>query len=259
MANDSAGRTLLVAFLVCFVCSLLVSAAAMGLRTIKERDSRLITYRQVLAVAGLLDGGEPEAVWASRVEVKLVELADGSYLEDLDPWNFNPRRAAADPNLNYRIPAALDLAEIKSRARQAPVYLIRDGEELSQVILPVHGKGLWSTLYGYLALAPDLTTVKGFGFHEHGETPGLGGEVDNPAWQAQWPGKKVRDAQGRPVIEVLRGKVEATDPLARHRIDGLSGATITSRGVTNLLRYWLGEDGFGPFLRRLAEQGGTHG
>jgi len=259
MANDSVGRTLLVAFLVCFVCSLLVSAAAMGLRTVKERDARLITYRQVLAVAGLLDSGDPEAIWTSRVELKLVELSDGSYLEDLDPWDFNPRRAAADPNRNYRIPAELDLAEIKTRARQAPVYLIRDGEELSQVILPVHGKGLWSTLYGYLALAPDLTTVKGFGFYEHGETPGLGGEVDNPEWRAQWPGKQVRDAQGSPVIEVLRGKVEATDPLARHRIDGLSGATITSRGVTNLLRYWLGEDGFGPYLRRLAEQGGSHG
>jgi Na+-transporting NADH:ubiquinone oxidoreductase subunit C len=258
MANDSVGRTLLVAFLVCFVCSLLVSAAAMGLRTVKERDARLITYRQVLAVAGLLDD-DPEAVWNARVEMKLVELADGRYREDLDPWSFNPRRAAADPKRNYRIPAELDLAEIKTRARQAPVYLIRDGEELSQVILPVHGKGLWSTLYGYLALAPDLTTVKGFGFYEHGETPGLGGEVDNPEWRAQWPGKQVRDAQGSPVIEVLRGKVEATDPLARHRIDGLSGATITSRGVTNLLRYWLGEDGFGPYLRRLAEQGGSHG
>lgn len=259
MANDSVGRTLLVAFLVCFVCSLLVSAAAMGLRTVKERDARLITYRQVLAVAGLLDSGDPEAVWTSRVELKLVELSDGSYLEDLDPWDFNPRRAAADPNRNYRIPTELDLAEIKTRARQAPVYLIREGEELGQVILPVHGKGLWSTLYGYLALAPDLTTVKGFGFYEHGETPGLGGEVDNPEWRAQWPGKQVRDAQGAPIIEVLRGKVEATDPLARHRIDGLSGATITSRGVTNLLRYWLGENGFGPYLRRLAKEGGTHG
>ncbi len=258
MANDSAGRTLLVAFLVCFVCSLLVSVTAMGLRTIKERDARLITYRQVLAVAGLLDD-DPEAVWNARVEMKLVELADGRYREDLDPWSFNPRRAAADPKRNYRIPAELDLAEIKTRARQAPVYLIRDGGQLSQVILPVHGKGLWSTLYGYLALAPDLTTVKGFAFHEHGETPGLGGEVDNPSWQAQWPGKEVRDAEGRPVIEVLRGKVEATDPLARHRVDGLSGATITARGVTNLLRYWLGEDGFGPYLRRLVEEGGSHG
>ena len=124
------------------------------------------------------------------------------------------------------------------------------------MILPVHGKGLWSTLYGYLALDSDLTTINGFAFYEHGETPGLGGEVDNPRWKAQWIGKKAFDQEGNIKIKVLKGKVNPKSSDLQHEIDGLAGATITARGVDSLLRYWLGESGFKPLLDRTRSKGG---
>jgi len=130
-----------------------------------------------------------------------------------------------------------------------------DDGRLRQVVLPVYGKGLWSTMYGFVSLADDLTTVKGFAFYEHGETPGLGGEIDNPAWKKQWPGKKIYDESGQIRIEVLKGTVDREAPDAVYQADGLAGATLTARGVGNLLRYWLGEDGYQPFLETLKQEG----
>jgi Na+-transporting NADH:ubiquinone oxidoreductase subunit C len=256
MANDSVARTFLVAFLVCFVCSLLVSATAAGLRAKQERDARLSQYREVLAIADLMTRGADVAeLWEQKVVPRMVKLADGSYTDAVEVEEFDQYQAASDSELGRSIPPDKDLADIKRRARYAPVYLIRDGDRFSQVVLPVHGKGLWSTLYGYLALESDLRTISGFGFYEHGETPGLGGEVDNPQWLAKWEGKKVADEQGIPRIEVIKGSVDSDSPRARYQVDGLSGATATSRGVTNLLRYWLGEDGFGPYLERMRAEG----
>jgi Na+-transporting NADH:ubiquinone oxidoreductase subunit C len=261
MANESVGRTFLVAFLVCFVCSLLVSVTAAGLRARQERDAQLLHYRNVLEVAGLAAQERSiEELWQERVNARMVELETGAYTDAVDPQTYDQRRAATDPERNYLIPAEKDLADIRTRSRYAPVYLIEnEAGEVTQLILPVHGKGLWSTLYGYLSLAPDLNTVHGFGFYEHGETPGLGGEIDNPKWQAKWPGKKLYDEQGRPKVEVIKGQVDPQSSDARYKVDGISGATMTSRGVTNLLRYWLGDDGFGTYIKNLRAQGGLHG
>ena len=135
--------------------------------------------------------------------------------------------------------------------------MLKDGDQLKTVILPVYGKGLWSTLYGFIALEADLNTVAGLTFYEHAETPGLGGEIDNPRWKAFWPGKQLR-ANGDLRIEVVKGQVNPDSPDAVHQVDGLSGATITSRGVSNLVRYWI-NDGFGPYLDKLKASGGSHG
>ncbi len=256
MAAESTGRTFLVAFLVCFVCSLLVSGSAIGLRAIQEREVLTIHYRNVLSVTGLLEPGvDVVELWHAVVDPRLVDLDTGAYTDAFDPATFDPRRAAADPALARPIPSDVDRAGIRTRARVAPVYFIRDAGEVIQVVLPVHGRGLWSTLYGYISLESDLVTIAGFGFYEHAETPGLGGEIDNRAWLAQWPGKEAFDPEGQPRIEVIRGRVDAASPQARFQVDGISGATVTARGVTNLLHYWLGEDAFGPFLARLRTEG----
>lgn len=130
------------------------------------------------------------------------------------------------------------------------MYLVENSGAIEKIILPVRGYGLWSTLYGFVALESDANTVVGLGFYEHGETPGLGGEVDNPRWKAFWPGKQVyRD--GEVEIALAKGAVDPASTDAPWRVDGLSGATLTSRGVTNLVQFWLGEDGFQPFLANL--------
>ena len=135
-----------------------------------------------------------------------------------------------------------------------------DSGKLQKVILPVYGKGLWSTLYGFIALESDLNTIAGLTFYEHKETPGLGGEVDNPKWKAQWPGKTLRDADDEDIeIEVVKGQVVPGTPSENHQVDGLSGATITSRGVSDLIRYWVSEDGFGTYLEKLEAAGGSNG
>jgi Na+-transporting NADH:ubiquinone oxidoreductase subunit C len=123
------------------------------------------------------------------------------------------------------------------------------------LILPIEGMGLWSTLRGYIALDHDANTIRGITYYEQGETAGLGGEVDNPRWKALWPGRKAFDSRWRPVIGVKKGAAgpPETDP---HQVDGLAGATLTSNGVTNMLRFWLGENGFGPFLAQYRAQEG---
>ena len=131
--------------------------------------------------------------------------------------------------------------------------MVKDTEgKVTAVILPVHGYGLWSTLYGYLAVKPDGREVQGLQFYDHAETPGLGGEVDNPRWRGLWPGKLLTDDGGELKIEVVKGAA-SDGPEGVHQVDGLAGATLTARGVNNLVRYWVSEDGFGPFLKNLRE------
>jgi Na+-transporting NADH:ubiquinone oxidoreductase subunit C len=138
------------------------------------------------------------------------------------------------------------------------LYRVLEKGRTIKYILPVYGKGLWSTMYGFIALDTDLTTIQGFTFYEHGETPGLGGEVDNPRWKQIWVGKQAYDAEGRVQIRVIKGRVDPSAPEARFQIDGLSGSTLTTRGVDNLVRFWLGPDGYGPTMERLREEGTDH-
>ncbi|KZZ13354.1 NADH:ubiquinone reductase (Na(+)-transporting) subunit C, partial [Oleiphilus sp. HI0079] len=168
---------------------------------------------------------------------------------------YDQRKAQKDPKLSDSIPSEEDIASIKRRVDFAKVYLVRENEELKTIILPVSGYGLWSTLHGFLALEADANTVVGFGFYEHAETPGLGGEVDNPNWKALWPGKKVYDLDesDEPKLALLKGAVDRSKPDAEYKVDGLSGATLTSRGVTNLVQYWTGEHGFQKYLNKLRQ------
>jgi Na+-transporting NADH:ubiquinone oxidoreductase subunit C len=154
--------------------------------------------------------------------------------------------------MSQQLDGEQDIASIRRRADYSTVYVVENPDgSIKTLILPIHGYGLWSTLYGFMALESDLKTVVGLGFYQHAETPGLGGEVDNPNWKAQWTGKVVFDESGEPAISVVKGGVDPSNPNAEHQVDALAGATLTSRGVENLVRFWLGEDGFGPFLEHL--------
>ena len=259
MAKEAVSNTFLVAALLSIVCSAFVASSAVVLRPLQSKNKDLDRKKNILQAAGLYDQDRSIEEVFQQFEIKVVDLASGEFRDTIDAATFDQRRAARDPETGVEIALADDLAGIKRRSHYALVYIAKDDAgNLLQLILPVHGKGLWSTLYGYLALDADLTTINGFAFYEHGETPGLGGEVDNPRWKAQWIGKQAFDQQGNLKLEVVKGAVSPDSPDLEHQIDGLAGATITTRGVDSLLHYWLGENGFKPLLDRLRSAKGIN-
>ena len=253
-SNDSIGKTLIVAFSLCIVCSVIVSAAAVVLKPVQEVNKALDRKRNILAAAGMLDDSRSVEEQFAQISTRVVDLRTGKFADgDLDPAKYDQRKAAKDPQLSDALTAGQDLAKIARREHYALVYLVEKPQGgIDKIILPVHGAGLWSTLYGFVALESDANTVAGIGFYEHGETPGLGGEVDNPRWKSLWPGKQVyRDDEVS--IALLKGAVDPSSANAPWQVDGLAGATLTARGVTNLVQFWLGENGFEPFLQHLQD------
>lgn len=245
---------------VCLVCAVFVAGAAVGLKDRQDANKLLDRQQKVLTVAGLIaDGAKPSpaetaALYESSIQAKVIDLATGDPNTAIDPSTFDQLKASKDPERSH--PAPENPSKIHRLPNQALVFdVVQDGEKKA-LILPIEGYGLWGTLYGYLALAPDTRTVVGITFYSHKETPGLGGEVDNPRWKALWPGRMAFDERGAPKIAVKKGAAgsPAEDP---YNVDGLSGATLTSRGVTNLLRFWLGENGFGPYLAKYRAQAGV--
>lgn len=259
MSNDSITKTLLVAAALCIVCSILVSSAAVGLKSTQEFNKQLDTKKNILMAAGLLKADTDIETAFKKIDVKTVDIATGEFVTGDQFNNFDQKKAAKDPQLSVLIPKKLDLGKIKRRSKFAPVYFVKSGEEIETIILPIHGKGLWSTMYAFLALEGNTNVVKGLSFYDHGETPGLGGEVDNPFWKKQWIGKKIFNPDWSLAINILKGKVNPKKPEAIHQIDGLSGATLTAVGVNGLIRYWLGENGFDPLLKKIRKQGEENG
>ncbi len=250
MANESVTKTFTVALTLCIVCAVIVSSAAVFLRPAQEANKLLDLKTNILASAGLLEEGVDVETQFEKISVKLVDMQTGRYTNAIDVESYDQRKASSDPALSVALSASEDIAKIKRRANFAKVYIVENANGLEKVILPIKGYGLWSTLYGFIALESDLQTVAGIGFYEHTETPGLGGEVDNPKWKASWIGKRAYDDNAL-LIEVIKGKVDVSRDGAESQIDGLAGATLTTKGVDNLVQYWLGEQGFKPFIEYL--------
>ncbi len=257
--KESTVRTLVVALTVSLVASVFVAGAAVSLKPIQVENRLLDKQRSILAIAGIgspdLSGKEVQALFKERIKPRVVDLDSGNYVDNIDPVTFDPLKAAKDPKMSAALDGDQDLALIKRRERFTTVYMLEQGETLEALILPIRGYGLWSTLHGFMAVKPDLNTVVGLGFYQHAETPGLGGEVDNPKWKALWPGKTLFDDSGKPNIQIVKGGVDPASPAAGHQVDALAGATLTSKGVDRLLQFWLGEQGFGPYLAKLRQQG----
>jgi Na+-transporting NADH:ubiquinone oxidoreductase subunit C len=255
-SNDSIKKTLTVALMLCIVCSVIVSGAAVIFKAQQQENKALDRKTNILAAAGLLVPGKTVDELYAQITPRVVNLNTGEYTDEFNPETYDQLKASKDPALSKALSNSEDVAGIKRREQFATVYLVEKDGELSRIILPVRGYGLWSTLHGFLALEADANTVIGLGFYQNAETPGLGGEVDNPKWKALWPGKEIyQEGTMEPQIELIKGSVDAGTPDAEHKIDGLSGATLTSRGVTNLVQYWIGEEGFGPYLSKFRKEG----
>ncbi|QDY71138.1 Na(+)-translocating NADH-quinone reductase subunit C [Qingshengfaniella alkalisoli] len=244
---DSVPKTIFVAVSLCLLASMVVSAAAVALRPLQAENRLRDKQVNILQVAGVYQDGINVADAFASFEPHVLELASGDFADQYDPQTFDDRAAADNPELSHVL--ADDPAGIGRQADYVTVYLLRDDAgALDKVILPLHGYGLWSTLYGYIALEEDGNTIYGLQFYEHAETPGLGAEVDNPRWKGLWHEKKLADENGDLQITVAK-TVPAAGP--EYHVDALSGATLTSRGVDSLVRFWMGEEGYAPFLEKL--------
>ncbi len=252
--RESIGRTVTVAFLVCLVCSVVVSTAAVSLRPAQIQNALLDKQRNILSIAGLLQPGVSIEEQFANITPRLVDLRSGRFSDEHDALTFDAQRAASDPDLSKRLADGDDIANIRRREHFTTVYMVESSDGgIETLILPIYGAGLWSTLYGFIALEGDLNTIVGLGFYQHAETPGLGGEVDNPNWKQQWEGNLVFDEDGNVATRVVKGGVDRGSPQADYAVDGLAGATLTARGVEDLVRFWMGEQGFRPFLNNLSD------
>jgi Na+-transporting NADH:ubiquinone oxidoreductase subunit C len=260
MNNDSPVKAFLVILLTALVCSSLVSAAVVILRPIQLNNQMVDRSRNIIKLTGLVEKGvvpgDEEMLELYRgMDVRIVDIDQAVFNNELDPLSFDQRRAVNDPDLGVAIPADQDRASLGRRSRFVTVYMVlRDGE-LDRIILPVHATGMWSTIYGYIALEPDLNTIAAATFYEQNETPGLGDQILRPEWQSQWAGRRIYDEVGDLRFAVNHGKVEPGSSTWLYEVDALTGATVTADAVTGMMHYWFGPHGYRDFLDELREQG----
>ncbi|MGH1378379.1 MAG: Na(+)-translocating NADH-quinone reductase subunit C [Alphaproteobacteria bacterium] len=247
LSPDSTGKTIFVAVSLCLFASMIVSSAAVSLRPIQDANRAKDKQANVLQVAGLYKDGIDVEKAFSAFEPRVLELESGKFSDKFDAKTFDDKAAASDPDLSVSL--ADDPAGIGRKAKYRVIYLLRDENgKIDKVILPIHGYGLWSTLYGFIALEENGNDIYGLQFYQHAETPGLGAEVDNPKWKALWSGKKLADENGELHITVAKSVPAAGK---NYYVDALSGATLTSNGVDNLVRFWMGKHGYKNFLKNL--------
>ena len=253
--NESVIKTIGVAFAVCLICSLIVSASAVSLRD-KQKENKLNDKKiKILEVADIkIEPDQTIGEAFNKLEQKYIDFNTGKLMDEYKNFNideYDQLTSLKDSTLSSPVPSSEDIAIIKNRENVGKFYLLRnDDNTINKVILPVRGYGLWGTLFGYISIENDFNTVAGLEFYEHKETPGLGAEVDNPKWKALWPGKQLyRDDEV--VLEVIKGKVPEDDSNLAYKVDGLSGATITSRGVSNMIKYWFSDSGYANLFSEL--------
>lgn len=250
-SNDTIKKTFIVAIVLCLVCSVVVSFAAVMLRPLQAANQAAFLKRNVLQAAHMYDPDVPLEEQFEQFTPRIVDLKKGQFTDEISPENFDQERAAKDPQRSINIPEDEDVAGIGRRSNYVKAYTLETDEGVEMVVLPIKGYGLWGTLYGFLALESDGNTVVGLSYYDHQETPGLGGEVDNPRWKNLWQDKKIYNDEEEVAITVIKGSVDSGDPRSEYKVDGLAGATLTSRGVHQMFQYWLGESGYKEFLSNL--------
>lgn len=252
--NESITKTIGVAFCVCLICSLVVSFSAVSLRDLQNENKLNDKRIKILQAADIYNPDEEIKDQFLKLETKFVNFETGKLMDtymDFSLEEYDPILATRDSNLSSKVPTSEDIAVIKNRENIGKIFILRnDDYSINKLILPIRGYGLWGTLYGYISIENDFNTIAGIEFYDHKETPGLGAEVDNPKWKNLWPGKEIYQ-NGEVSLSVIKGKVDNNDKDAQYEIDGLSGATITSRGVTNMIVYWFGESGYSKLFKEL--------
>ncbi len=251
--KDSVLGTFVIIVTFCLVCSVLVSSAVVALDPLKVAAVANDRQINILKVSGFEVKGSVADTFKAHIESHLINVETGALEDSAVPANeiegYNFASLAKKPDSSVAIAKDQDVAGIMRHAKYMPVYFAKnEAGTVERVILPFYGQALWSTVYGYVALSPaDANTILGVTFYSHGETPGLGGEIDNPNWQAKWVNKKLTDEAGDYKFKITKNAADQN-----FEIDALSGATLTSVGVDHTAAYWLG-DAYKPFLEKLAK------
>ncbi len=237
--------------MVCLVCSLVVSLSAVSLRGIQQRNADNEKKINIIRAAGL--AGAKEKLSSQQIDEKfaqiiplVVDLKTGALNTEKNPLVYDMYAEAQGKNGHV---LENDPASIKRIADVGTAYVLLDGDAISRVILPIQGYGLWSTMYGFTALSfkDGVPEISGINFYRQSETPGLGARITEPEWQAKWQGLLPYDAQGLVNVDVSK------KASARNQVDAIAGATLTSNGVENLMNFWLGEQGYQPFIKHIQD------
>ena len=270
--KNSPINVIILAVVLCVVCSLVVSTAAVGLKSFQDKNVALDRKVNLLQVTGFEDLGsadEINALFDERFDVEIIDLETGepalkeamealnkagkkltSEEETLDKYSQVWASKSKKKSVSDELSKDEDIIQIKYREKFSHVYIMKsESGEIEKYVFPVRGYGLWSMMKGFLAVEPDLKTIAGLTFYEQAETPGLGGEIKSAKFKAQWPGKQIYGDDGNVRVQVVKAA-----PDDEYSIDALTGATITSNGVSKMMKYWLGEEGFGPYIKK--KQGG---
>lgn len=257
-AKNSNAGTMMTALVLCLVCSVMVSAAAISMKPKQLSNIELDRNKNILMAANLFDPAKNSAAEAQKlfenVEIKLVDTKTGQFATDeqlkaagvTDVGAYDVEKAKKDTATN--IPLDIDPAQVGALPQFLKVYIINDESgKLKNVVLPINGNGLWGQIYGFLTLKSDINTIEGISFYQHKETPGLGALIETPKWRAQWTDKQVYDGD-----KIVTGVIKSGTPKANpNQVDGVTGATITSMGVNQMIQFWLSDKAYKPFLDNL--------
>lgn len=252
LERESTLRTLVIAGGVALVCSLAVSLAVSWLRPFQLAHQSIERNRALVAAARLGDAeplSDNEVVERFlRFETWLVTVSERSYTVTSGA-GADYRSAVDDPERSVELPPDLEGAGLGRRPRHMPVYVLRESGRIERLVLPVFGRGMWSTIHGFVSLGPDLATVTGVRFYEHAETPGIGDRIQDRSWTQSFVGKRAYDEAGEVVLRIGAAGGDLTST-----VDAIAGATVTVGAVDRLVQFWLGPAGFGPFLAALRAQ-----
>ena len=247
--KQSALGILKFATIVCLFCSLFVSTAAVSLRSFQKQNAENEKKVNILRAAGL--AGAEERLSTQQINEKfaqiiplVIDLKTGEPARDKNPLTYNMYNAAQSDNEGHALTD--DPAGIKRIAKEGLAYVVADGDQISRLVLPIQGYGLWSTMYGFTALSfkDQQPTLTGITFYKHAETPGLGARITEPEWQEKWADIVPYDDNGNPHIDL----VKVRNHEAKNQVDAIAGATLTSNGVEHMMNFWLGEQGYKPLV-----------
>lgn len=252
MDKDSKANIFLVAGVLCLVCSLCVSVAAVSLRGLQQKNALNEMRVNVLRAAHMISGKDKPTNKQieddfAKIDTVVIDLKNGKIDSSVDPDKFDMRVASKDPQMSRALTGDHDPAGIKRQPNQAKIYLVKENDKIARVVLPVNGYGLWSTMYGFVAVTPDGQKIEGISFYDQQETPGLGGEISNPNWQALWKSVQIYSQAGTPNVKLVKNANKANE------VDSLAGASLTSRGVQHMINFWMSSEGYKPFLDNLAK------